>query len=104
SKFVTFSYFCSQSIRLLRCRWGHVARGQELPLADRMHDFDARDRTACCPKGLEAEQGTCEAFHCPMVLFHDVMKILGVADDDGRLVNLLNSRDRGCVGPRSGRS
>ena len=60
--------------------------GHQLPLAKRMHDFHARDRTARRPKRLEAQHRACDPFHRPMVLFHNVVEILAVADNDGRLV------------------
>ena len=64
-----------------------------------MHSFYAGDRTAGRPKGLEAEHGTREPFYCSMVLLHDVIKIFGVADNNGCLMRLVVVRDRGCVGP-----
>src|SRR5712691_6111236 len=86
SEIITFCYLRSQGIKLLRWRLCYVPWGCELSLANGMHDFHARDRTARRPKRLEAQHRTCEPFHRPMVLFHNVVEILGVADDDGRLV------------------
>ena len=64
----------------------------QLPLAKSVHDFYAHDRTARRPKGLEAEHRVREAFHRPMVLFYEVVEILGVADNNGRLVSpVLNA-------------
>jgi hypothetical protein len=69
-QFHHFLLFMQPSIKLLRRRLGRVSRDHELPFAD------ARDRTARRPKRLEAEHGTCESFHCPMILFYDVTRIL----------------------------
>jgi hypothetical protein len=38
-----------------------------------------------------------DPFHSPMILFHDIVKIFRVADDDGRLVGPVVMFDRGCV-------
>ena len=71
-----------------------MSRGHQLPLANGMPDFYTGDRTARRPKGFEAEHGTCQPFHCPMVLLHEVIEIFRVADDNSRLVNLVVVRDR----------
>src|SRR5712691_7019056 len=99
SEIITFCYLRSQGIKLLRWRLCYVPWGCELSLANGMHDFHARDRTARRPKRLEAQHRTCEPFHRPMVLFHNVVEILGVADADGRLVRPVVMFDRGCVRP-----
>jgi hypothetical protein len=62
-----------------------------------MYGFYASDRTPGGPKGLEAEHRTREPFHCAMVLFHDIIQIFAVADNDGCLMRLVVVRDRGGV-------
>ena len=59
-----------------------------------MHHLYAGDRTARRPKGFEAEHGTCQPFHCPMILLHEVIEIFRVADDNGGLVRLVVALDR----------
>ena len=59
-----------------------------------MHDFYAGDRTPGGPKGLEAEHGTRQPFHRPMVLFHHIIEIFRMADSDGRLMSLIVVRNR----------
>ena len=73
SEIITLYDLCSQGIELLHRRLRRFACGPELPLANRMHDFHAGNRTAGRPKGLEAEHGTRQPFHGPMVLFHEVI-------------------------------
>ena len=62
-----------------------------------MHDFNTRDGATRCPKRFEAEHGMREAFDRSMVLLHEVVKIFGVANDNGRLVDLVVVLDRGGV-------
>ncbi len=54
SEIITFCYLRSQGIKLLRRRVERVPCSHQLPLANGMHDFDARNRTPGCPKRLEA--------------------------------------------------
>ena len=58
-----------------------------------MHDFKTPDGTTRCPKRFEAEHGTRETFHCSMILLHNIIQILGVANDDSGLVCLVVVRD-----------
>src|SRR5215831_3208197 len=99
SRFITYYDLGSQGIELLCWRLGSVPLGCQLPLANGMHDFYARDRTARRPKRLEAQHRACDPFHRPMVLFYDVVEILGVANDDSRLVGPLVVLNRGGVRP-----
>jgi hypothetical protein len=73
---------------------GRVPGGPQLPFANRMHDFNPRNRTAGRPKGLEAEHRMREPFHRAMVLLHDIIELLGVPDDNGGLVRLVVVRNR----------
>jgi hypothetical protein len=70
SKLFTYCDLRSQGVKLLRWREGPVLGGQPLSLANRMHNFNARDGATCCPKRFEAEHGTREAFDRSMVLLH----------------------------------
>jgi hypothetical protein len=82
-------------IKLLCRRAGAVPSGRPLPLAHPLPDFQARDRTAGRPKGLETPQGMRKAFPRPMGLLHEVVEIFRVAHDHGGLVSLVIVRDRG---------
>src|SRR5262245_31033538 len=95
SEIITFCYLRSQRIKLLGGCLGGVPWGHQLPLANGVHDFYADDRTPSCPKRLEPEHRTSEPFHCAMILFYDIIEILGVTDEDGGLVNLIVVRN-GC--------
>jgi hypothetical protein len=97
SKLFTYCDLCSQGVKLLHWRKGSVLGGQQLSLANRMHDFNTRDGATCCPKRFEAEHGMREAFDRSMVLLHEVVEIFGVANDDGRLVDLVIVVNRGRV-------
>ncbi len=64
-----------------------------------MHNFFAGDRTAGGPKGLEAEHRMCDPFHRSMILLHEVIEILGVADNDGGLMGPVVACNRCRIRP-----
>ena len=99
SEIITLYDLCSQGVELFCGRWSRVSRRPQLSLANRMHDFNPRNRTARRPKRFEAEHGMREAFDRSMVLLHKVVKIFGVANDDGRLMDLVVVVNRGGVAP-----
>ena len=94
SEIFTNCYLRSQSIKLLRRRLRRLLYGLELPLANHMHDFNARDRTPCCPERFEAEHRSHYPLYGSMILLHDIIEVFGVADNDGGLVNLVVVFDR----------
>ncbi|MGF6291519.1 hypothetical protein OKW50_006871 [Paraburkholderia youngii] len=49
-----------------------------------MHEFNAAQQDAGTTKNLESQHGPGTALDRPMVLFHDIVEILGLADPDGR--------------------
>jgi hypothetical protein len=53
----TFCYLHSQSITLFSWSLGRRSVHYSLSLADRVHDFYARDRTPGRPEGFQAEHG-----------------------------------------------
>ena len=59
-----------------------------------MPDFNSRNSTAGRPKGLEPQHGTREPFYCAMILFHNVIEIFRVADDNRGLVRVVVVHDR----------
>src|SRR3954469_14858635 len=89
SGIITFCYLRSQSVELLCRSSGYDCGGFQLSLANGVQDFNAGNRTAGRPKGLEAKHRTREPFHCTMVLFHNVVAIPALPDRDGRLVALI---------------
>src|SRR5215475_2717935 len=95
SGIITFCYLRSQRIKLLGGCLGGVPWGHQLPLANGMHDFHPRNRTPRCPKRLEPEHRTSEPFHGAMILFDDIIEILGVMDEDGGLMRLVVALNRG---------
>ena len=54
-----------------------------------MHSFYARNRTPRRPEGLEAEHGTRQPFHRPMVLLDNIIEVFTVPNDNGGLVHLV---------------
>ena len=98
SKLFTYYDLRSQSIELLCWREGPVLGGQHLSLANGMHDFNPRDRTAGRPKRLKAQHRVSEPFHCSVVLFYHIVEILGVTDRNRSLVRLVVVRDRCRIG------
>ncbi len=72
---LTVRDLCSQSVKLFRWRMGCRPGAWQLAFANRVHNFHPSDRTARRPKGLEALHRGSEPFHCPMILFHNVIKI-----------------------------
>jgi hypothetical protein len=99
SKLITICYLCSQGIELLGGRLAHVPCGRQLPFANRMHDFHTGDCTPRCPKGLEAQHWMSDPFHASMILFHDIIQIFTMTNDNPGLVRLVVVRDRCRIGP-----
>ena len=95
SGIITLCDLRSQGIELFRRRLGCIPWASQLAFANRMHHLYARDRTAGRPKGFEAEHGTSKPFHGSMILLHDIIEILAVANNDGRLLRLIVVRN-GC--------
>src|SRR5258707_4869121 len=91
---ITFCDLRRQSLKLLCWRLWRILRSSQLPLANRMHDFDPSDRTARRPERLEAQHRPYLAFHRAMVLFHDIVEIFALPDSDACLVSLVIMRNR----------
>ena len=70
-----------------------------MPFANRMHDFNPRNRATGSPKRLEAQHGMKNPFDCSMILLNEVVEILGLTDLDGRLVDLVVVTNGSCVAP-----
>jgi hypothetical protein len=90
-KKVLANYCSSRGQRVVLSRWCLILLScfNQLSLTNGMHNFNAGDRTARSPKGLEPEHRTDDAFHCSMVLFNEVVKVLGVADEDRSVVGTV---------------
>ncbi len=94
SETITCCYLRSQGIKLLSRCLCRVSWGYELPFANRMPHFYARDRTAGRPKRLKAPHRVSEPFHCAMILLHKIIEILGVTNDNSGSVRLVVVLDR----------
>ena len=54
----------------------------QLPFLDHVHEFDTNQRVLGCRKRLETVHGTCDPLYASMVLFHDVVEVFHLPDDD----------------------
>lgn len=63
-----------------------------------MHEFNAAQQDAGTTKSLESQHGSGTALDCPMVLFHDIVEILGLADPDGRFTIGVHGVQPGQIG------
>jgi hypothetical protein len=70
-----------------------------LSFANGVHHFNTSDRTAGTPEGFKTEHGTREPFHRSMILLHNIIERLALADDNRGLLYLVVVRDRRCVAP-----
>ena len=52
----------------------------QLPFLDHVHEFDTDQRVLGRRKRLESEHGTCHALHTSMILLHNIVEILNLAD------------------------
>src|SRR5262245_678319 len=98
SKIITSCYLGSQGVELPYGRLRCVLWNQQLPFANRVHDFYPRDRTSRRPKGLEPQHRTCKPLYGSMILLYEIIQIFGVADNNGCLMSLVVMRNRRRVG------
>jgi hypothetical protein len=69
SRIVTLCDLRSQGRELLRRRLRRGPGGRQLPFANGLHDFHARNRTPSRPKGFESQRRVKDSFHSSMILF-----------------------------------
>jgi hypothetical protein len=74
-------YLHNQKIELLGCGFGEAII-VHLPLADHVHQLDAGQDDASTPEILETHHWFDNAFDGPVILLHDVIQILVLADLD----------------------
>jgi len=55
-------------------------RNFHLPLANHVHQFDARQDTGGSPKRFETHYGFCDSLYRSMILLHDVVEILNLSN------------------------
>src|SRR4051812_43596864 len=63
-----------------------------------MHEFNAAQQDAGTTKILKSQHGSSTPLDRPMVLFHDIVEILGLADLDGRLTLGVHGVQPGQIG------
>ena len=61
-----------------------ICSGRDLPLPDHVHGLDTGQQNARTTERLEAEHGAGNAFDGAMVLLHDVVQILHLAQFNWR--------------------
>ncbi len=88
----------SQGIELFR--WGLVLAAVllELALANHMHHLDPRQCALSGPERLEAQHRPGEPLDRAMILFHDIIQILGLTDLNGCLLLGVVALDRRLIG------
>src|SRR5262249_16138560 len=79
--------------------FGSAFSSCQLSLANGMHDFNAGNRTAGSPKGFAPYHWPHLAFHCAVILRHDMIEIRALPDADAGLVGALVVGDRRRVTP-----
>ena len=92
SETLTLCGLRSQGVKLFRRRLEGSPRAGQLSFANRMQDFNTRNRTAGRPKGLKAQHRTREPLYRAMILLHEIIGRLAVTHSDGRLMRLVVAR------------
>jgi hypothetical protein len=69
----------SQAVELVGCRQNFSSGATKLPLLDHVHGLDAGEQLPRTPERLEAQHRIRDPFHSPVVLLHDVVEILRLA-------------------------
>ena len=83
---------------MLGGRWFEFVCVFHLPLGDHVHEFNATQQDAGAAKILESQHGAGTTLDRPMVLFHDIIEILGLTDFDGRLTLGVHGVQSGQIG------
>ncbi len=68
-----------------------------MPFVNGAHDLNASQGTTGGPKGLKAQHRSDQLFHCSMILFHRIVQILALADDNPGMVDPAVSLNRSGV-------
>jgi hypothetical protein len=84
-------------IELLDCGFGEAIIAH-LPLADHVHQFDANQDDASTPEILEAHHWFDDAFDGAVILLHDVIQVLVLADLDRCRTLGVERFERGRIG------
>ena len=90
-----------ESVELFGRTAARLTASFELPFAQHVHQLNAGEGGLRGVERLESSHRPGHAFHGAMVLLHDVIEILDLADLDGRPVLLIISLDGRFVGRTS---
>ena len=71
---------------------------QHLFFPDHVHKFDPNSRVLGGAKRFEPQHGPCHPLHSAMILFHDIVEILDLADGDRGTVFLIIALDGRFIG------
>jgi hypothetical protein len=83
----------------LRCCGRDLAYSAiELALLDHVHQLNAGNEDACAAKGLESEHGPHDALDRAVVLFHDMIGVLALAQRDVSSRVLVDAQDGSRLG------
>ncbi len=70
----------------------------QLFFLDHVHEFDPDERVLGCVKRFEPQHGPCHPLHSSMILLHDIVEILDLADGDRGAVLLIVALDGRFIG------
>ena len=79
--------------RTIRLEFGPVWPLFQLAFQQPMHEFNTGQRTLCGVERLEPQHGPGDPLDAAMILSHDIIKVLDLADDDRGAMLLVVSSD-----------
>ena len=89
-----------QGVELCGCSAALLNSVFELPFSQHVHQFDAGEGGLRCVERFEPQHRPCYPLHSAMILFHNIVEILDLADGDRGAVLLvvaLDGRFIGCI-------
>jgi hypothetical protein len=93
---------CCEGVELFGHREALVScLNHQLPFLEHVHELDPRQRRLCGLERFEPQHGTRHPFDRSMVLFHDIIQIFHLPDDDVGAVLLIVALDGRFIRPAS---
>ena len=69
----------------------------QLPLLNHVHGLDSGEQFPRTPERLESQHRICDSLHSPVVLLHDVVEVLALAQFNVKAGVLIDAMDSGRV-------
>ena len=88
----------SQSVELFGRTAARLTASCKLPFAQHVHEFNAGEGGLRSLKRFEPQHRPRHSFHAAVILLHDIIEILGLADDDRGAVCFIIALDGRFVG------